>query len=114
MTGLPNRFAALSLFEPWALKTETERNRRRLGSTQSDLVAFAEALLAEAADITAYLDRLSPEERQHEENELLLCLLFSLAEVAPAIESYRNPAVVDGYDSSRFRAQEDFKLRPTL
>lgn len=114
MTALPSKFAALEPFASWALKTETERNRKRLGSTQAELVAFAQTTLAAAADITAYLDALSPEQQAQEENEHLMCLLLALAEVAPSVEAYQNPAVVDGYDSFRFRAQEDFKLRPRL
>jgi hypothetical protein len=114
MTALPGQFSTLAPYAGWALKTETDRNRKRLASTQAELVAFAQTLLAAAPDITAYLDGLSPEDQKDEENERLMCLLFSLAEVAPAVEAYQNPAVVDGYDSSRFRAQENFKLRPTL
>jgi hypothetical protein len=41
-------------------------------------------------------------------------MLLSLAEVAPAIEFYGQPTVVDGFDSRRFAAEEDFVLRPRL
>lgn len=114
MTALPGKFSALEPLASWALKTETERNRNRLASTQSEIIAFTRAVLPLASDITAYLDALSPEEQAQEENERLMCLLLALAEVAPSVEAYQNPAVVDGYDSFRFRAQEDFKLRPKL
>jgi hypothetical protein len=42
------------------------------------------------------MDDLPPGERR------LLDLTLSLAEVAPAIEFYKQPAVIDGYDSRRF------------
>ena len=114
MSALPAPFSALDPFAGWAQRTETDRNRKRLASTQAELVAFAQEILAVAPDITAYLDALPPAEQKREDNERLMCLLLALAEVAPAVEAYQNPAVVDGYDSSRFRAEENFKLRPTF
>ena len=42
----------------------------------------------------------------------LMYLLLSLAEIAPAIEFYNQPAVIDGYESARFRADESFVMRP--
>lgn len=114
MSALPHAFAHLEPYVDWALRSETERNRRRLASSQAAIMDFAQAVLASAADIAAYIDALPKVERGSEENERLLCLLLSLAEVAPAVEFYHQPAVVDGYDSARFAAQETHKLRPDL
>ena len=44
----------------------------------------------------------------------LFAMMLSLAEVAPAIEAYGQPAVVDGYDSARFPANETHRLRPAF
>jgi hypothetical protein len=114
MPNLPPQFASLEVYSGWASKTETERNGYRLCSTQESIVEFASAILSKASEIVSYLDKLSDEEKATSENENLLCLLLSLAEVAPAIEAYNNPTVVDGFDSRRFRAQEQFKLRPRI
>jgi hypothetical protein len=112
--ALPNEFAMLEPFAAWALTSETERNRRRLASTQAEIVGFVEAMLPQVDAIAAYLDKLPAEAKLADEPERLMCLLLSLAEVAPAIEAYRAPAVVDGYESSRFAAVEGFRLRPRL
>lgn len=114
MPDLPPQFASLEIHSGWALRTETERNGHRLSSTQEAIVEFASAILSKAPEIVSYLDQLPDEEKARSENEHLLCLLLSLAEVAPAVEAYNNPTVVDGFDSRRFRAQEQFKLRPRI
>jgi hypothetical protein len=50
-----------------------------------------------------------PETERH-----LMYLLLSLAEIAPAVESYHQPAVIYGYDPARFVAKEDFVMHPAL
>jgi hypothetical protein len=50
--------------------------------------------------IIAYLDRFPMDEMPAREMRLMN-LLLSLAEVANAVEIFRQPAVIDGYDSRR-------------
>ena len=62
--------------------------------------AFYDALLARMDDIFAYLAQFPPDELPPEAQRLFL-LALSLAEVAPAIEQFGQPQVVDGYDIGR-------------
>lgn len=110
---LPVAFADLQPFVAWCLATETERNARRLDVGMDAIVAFKDAMLPRVQDIVAHLDR-NPLDRMTAEDLPLMHLLLSLAEIAPAIEFYRQPTVIDGYDSRRFAADEDFVLRPAL
>tara|TARA_B100000795_G_C22557425_1_gene344931 strand:- start:200 stop:568 length:369 start_codon:yes stop_codon:yes gene_type:complete len=108
---LPTQFAALGCFSGWALKSETERILRRAETEQDDIVAFCDAMLLRLDDIIQHLD--SFEETEMPEEELnLYAMLLSLAEIAPAVEFYHQPAVIDGFDPKRFLPVEDFILRP--
>lgn len=107
---LPPGFADLEPFIHWALPTETERNTLRVASSQETLQAYADALLPRAEDITRLVDATPTP--LPEPVERLFLMLLSLAEVAPAIEYYGQPTVVDGYESARFRADETHVLRP--
>ena len=49
-----------------------------------------------------------------EEAKTLMYLLLSFAEIAPAVEFYQQPAVIDGYDPRRFVADETFTMRPAI
>lgn len=113
--SLPAGFEALTPFTAWALATETQRNQARVRARFEDITAFADAILPMVPQITAYLDAKA-ETGGHDEVDLkLFHMLLSLAEVAPAIESYNPQAtVVDGYDSARFTAVENHRLRPAL
>lgn len=109
---LPAEFADLAPFAAWALPTETARNARRVASAQSELEAFANAMLPRVDDITRFIDATQTQPLP-EPVERLFLMLLSLAEVAPAIEYYGQPTVVDGYESSRFKADEMHVLRPS-
>jgi hypothetical protein len=111
---LPDAFAALQPFvSVWALPTETERNIRRHQAPMADIVAFSDAMLTQVDAIVAYLNGFDVNALPPEAATLMQ-LLLSLAEVAPVIEFYRQPSVVDGYDPRRFTADETFVMRPSL
>jgi hypothetical protein len=65
-----------------------------------DIKAFYDAMLARMEEVLPYLDQFSvdalPEDAHH-----LFYLTLSLAEVAPAVEQFGQPSVVDGYDVKR-------------
>jgi hypothetical protein len=110
---LPAGFAHLMPFSHWSLATETERTRMRNTSAFADIVAFKDAMLADVDAIVAYLngfelDAMPPPEAA------LMYMLLSLAEVAPAVEAYQQPGVIDGYEFSRFVADEKFVMRPPI
>jgi len=110
---LPAEFAGLAPHLRWALPTETERNTMRLACTQPELEDFAQALLPQVDAITRHLDEW-PDGPLPEPSRNLYFMLLSLAEVAPAIEFYAQPTVVDGFASERFKADEAHVLRPRV
>ena len=109
---LPAPFADLeSVAATWSLATETERNRRRLSSTLEELQAMSETILPRLDEIFKYLEPY-PLDQLPADAERLFLLTLSLAEIAPALECYGQPAVIDGLDSARMPAVENFKLTP--
>ncbi|RDK10323.1 hypothetical protein [Cupriavidus lacunae] len=111
--ALPERFAHLNAIAHWSLPTETARNIQRHRASMEEIRAFAQTMLSELDAITAYLDTFEPG-AMPAEAQALMNLLLSLAEVAPAVEFYRQQAVIDGFDPRRFVADEAFKLAPAL
>lgn len=112
---LPAEFAELEVCAAWCLRTETERNNRRLMSSFADISTFADAVLPHVEAIVNYIDARQAEGDLSEEAKRLFYMLLSLAEVAPAIESYDpQAAVIDGYESARFTPDESHRLRPRI
>jgi hypothetical protein len=60
--------------------------------------------------VFAYLNQFSLETLPAEAQRLL-DLTLSLAEVAPAVECFRQPLVVDGYEASRFIPVQKYGAR---
>lgn len=116
MTKLPEPFAHLEIWSDWCLPTETLRNHRRVSLGFEAISAFADAMLPEVERICAWVDSHKAEDGTYDAQTLnLFHLLLSLAEVAPAIESYDpEVVVVDGYDTRLFVADETHKLRPAI
>lgn len=109
---LPAPFADLQGYVgPWAKDSETARNIQRHAAAMDDIVAFKDAMLGRFDEILAYLN--ARDVNALDESEIaLLQLLLSLAEIAPAIESYGQAEVIDGFDPRRFVAMEDFSMKP--
>lgn len=111
--ALPADFADLAPHAGWCLPTETERNRRRNASSMAELLAFRDAILPRVDAIVAHLNGF-PLAAMPPCEANLMHMLLSLAEIAPAVECYHQPAVPDGFDPARFVADEQFVLRPPL
>jgi len=103
---LPARFCDLEPWVAWSLATEQERSRKRLASTMQDIKAFYDAMLARMEEVLPYLDQF-PVEALPEDATRLFYLTLSLAEVAPAVEQFGQPSVVDGYDAKRFMVRQN-------
>jgi hypothetical protein len=86
---LPEPFADLEPYLAWSLATEKERQQKRVSSSMGAIQAFYDAILPRMNAIPADAQRL-------------LNLTFSLAEIAPAVEQFKQPSVADGYDATRF------------
>ncbi|WP_347557628.1 hypothetical protein [Robbsia sp. KACC 23696] len=112
---VPPAFDALAPFVPmWALATETERSIQRHTAGMPQILAFRDAILPQVNDIVDWLNGFALSTLDaHPEAMTMMYLLLSLAEIAPAIEFYNQPDVIDGYDARRFQADEQFVMRPT-
>src|SRR5437867_7518914 len=98
---LPKQFEDLEPFIGWALAKESDRTRKRLTSTMEEISTFYDAMLPRMKVIFEYLNEF-PLNRMPEDANRLFYLTLSLAEVANAVELFRQPAVVDGFDAFRF------------
>ncbi len=101
-TSLPDGFGDLeALARDWALPTERERSLRRNRASIAEIQRFYDAMLARVDAVLEHLNRFALADLPAAEKRLL-DLTLSLAEIAPAIEFYKQPAVIDGYDPLRF------------
>ena len=100
---LPEQFRDLEQWMAWSLETEGERSDHRQASAMEDITAFYEAMLERMEEVLSYLEQFSLEELPDDARRLFY-LTLSLAEVAPAVEQFGQPSVVDGYDIKRFVA----------
>jgi len=98
---LPESFQDLTPYLAWALATERERSAKRQSSTMTEIKAFYDAMLARMEEVLPYLAQFPPEQVPADVQRLFL-LTLSLAEVAPAVENFGQPSVVQGYDVARF------------
>lgn len=120
MTGsdpmLPEAFRELEPWTAWCLPTETQRNLRRVSLRFEEIKAFADAVLPHVEAMCSHIDANGGATGPHDPATLnLFHMLLSLAEVAPAIESYDpEVVVVDGYETRRFVPEERHRLRPAV
>ena len=109
--GLPEGFEMLGSVAAWSLRTETERIMRRQASSFAEIAEFRDAVLPELSRIFDYLNAKDLATLSAKDENLLF-LTLSLAEVAPAVEFYRQAAVIEGFGALRFLPVENFCLRP--
>jgi hypothetical protein len=98
---LPEQCQDLEPFLAWSLPTERERSAKRQASTMAEIKAFYDAMLARIEEILPFLDQFPPQNIPQDVQRLFF-LVLSLAEVAPAVENFGQPSVIDGYDVARF------------
>lgn len=98
---LPEQFRDLEPFMAWSLATESERSARRQRSSMADIETFYHTLMPRMDAVLGCLAVYPDEDYLPEEMRNLFHLALALAEVAPAVENYGQPSVVDGYDVAR-------------
>ncbi|MBA2526252.1 MAG: hypothetical protein H0V18_10820 [Pyrinomonadaceae bacterium] len=99
---LPAGFEDLERFvDAWSLASERERNRQRLSSSMEEIQALYDALLPRMDEVIGYLNQ-QPLNDMPEDARRLFHLSLALAEIAPAVEFYKQPEVVDGFPPDRF------------
>jgi hypothetical protein len=100
---LPEEFKDLERFAAWALPTEAERSEKRIASKMEEISEFYTAMHERMNAILPHLGRYQMNDMP-EDAKRLLYLALSLAEVAPAVEWYNQPTVIDGFDRRRYRS----------
>ena len=103
---LPAQFHELERWMAWSLATEKERSAKRQASSMDDIKTFYNAMLARMEEVLPYLEQF-PVDALPEDAARLFYLTLSLAEVAPAVEQFGQPSVVDGYDIKRIAVQHN-------
>lgn len=103
-SALPETFRDLERWMAWSLATEQERSDKRQASAMTEIKAFYDAMLARMEEILPYLEQF-PLDEMPKDAQRLFSLTLSLAEVAPAVELFGQPSVIDGYDIKRFTPQ---------
>jgi hypothetical protein len=103
---LPADFVDLEPWLEWSLPTMAERSARRGACDMEQLQAFYDALLPRMQEVLSFLSEI-PVTDQTPENQRLLNLTKSLAEVAPAVELFGEPSISYGYDVARFAADPE-------
>lgn len=98
---LPDEFKDLERFAGWALPTEGERNHKRLHSEMSEIQSLYDTMVPRMGAIMEYLNAFLIDDMP-EDAQRLFHLTLSLAEVAPAVEFYQQPRVIDGFPAERF------------
>jgi hypothetical protein len=103
--ALPAPFADLEVFaDTWCLETETERFERRLASTMDELQAFYDAFFPRLEPAVDYCDGF-PLDALPEEVANLLTLIYSLVNVAMAVEIFHQPRTIDAADAVLLRTR---------
>jgi hypothetical protein len=103
---LPTQFQELEQWIAWSLATDQERSAKRQASTMKDIKTFYNAMLARMEEVLPYLDQFSVDALPEDATRLFY-LMLSLAEVAPAVEQFGQPSVVDSYEVKRFVVQHN-------
>jgi hypothetical protein len=99
---LPRGFAALEcLVDEWVLPNSQARSEKRFSTNRDELKAFYDVMLGHADKSLAYLQKYQLGELSSEQ-EALLKLMLSLAEVGPAVEWYGESKSTDNFDQRRF------------
>ncbi|MDA0824131.1 MAG: hypothetical protein O3C28_17170 [Proteobacteria bacterium] len=99
---LPRGFAKLEcLVDEWVLPNSQARSEKRFSTSPEELRTFYNTMLEHAEKALASLQKCQLGELSSEQ-ETLLKLMLSLAEVGPAVEWYGEVQATDSFDSRRF------------
>ena len=99
--SIPAEFKDLEKFvDQWALAAEADRSAARQTSSMESLTEFYNAMQARLESVLAALADYSPDSLS-DDLKPLFYLTLSYCEVAPAVELFKQPSVVDGFDPKR-------------
>jgi len=103
---LPARFAELQRFEEWIQWEDEARVQKHVGADVEELAAFYDAMLARAGEIWDYLAEVRLADGLRAEDEALLVLAITFAEISDGVEYY-SPDSTAAVDMPRFKALHD-------
>ena len=103
-THLPAPFKDLEAYLEWSLATERERSAKRQASSIEALRSFYEGIMPRMDAVLEFLVQFPPLYAADGEVQALFHMTLSVAEIAPAVENYGQPSVIEGYDVARFVA----------
>ena len=98
---LPSEFNELETYIQWALPNERERNQLRNCTDMAAIQSFYDAIFPRMEQIIEHLNGY-PLDAMPAPEQRLLYLTLSLAEVANAVELFKQPDVIDGFPVERF------------
>ena len=99
---LPSGFEDLAEWGEWNLETMEERSYKRSVSSMEDLQSFYDAMLPCMDQILSHLVTVPMSDDMKPEDRNLLNISKSMAEVAPAVEQFFEPAISFGFDTTRW------------
>ena len=103
-THLPAPFKDLEAYLEWSLATERERSAKRQASSIEALRSFYEGIMPRMDAVLEFLVQFPPLHAADDEVQALFHMTLCVAEIAPAVENYGQPSVIEGYDVARFVA----------
>lgn len=102
-TNLPEAFADLEPYvAEWNLPTMTARTRKRHASSMDEITGYYSAIQPRLQAMLEHLSEVPYDGSMPGDERRLLGLALMLAEVTTAVEWYKQPGVVDGFDPERF------------
>lgn len=112
---LPSQFKDLTRFvDGWLFETQMERTEKRLTSSMEVITEFYDAMLPRIQEILDYLDQYTLQDLPSDA-KALLALAYSLSEIAPAVEMFKQPYVTPTFDARNFLpTHESVKTRPKM
>ncbi len=93
--------------DQWALATETDRIKKRTGSTLEELTAFYEAVLPRLREIILFLDQF-PLKQIPAAYLPLTYVALSMIEVDQAVNKWKSPILPEAVDPSTYIIKKDF------
>lgn len=115
-TSLPPAFSELERFVVhWVRETQTGRLYQRLSTKMARIQEFYDAITPRLREILDFVDQYPFGQPLPPEVERLFGLALSAAQIAPAVELFKQPAVVCGFDAREFLpTHEAVPLRPKM
>ena len=101
---LPAAFSDLEPYLEWSLANERQRSAKRQASSIEVLRSFYAGIMPRMDAVLEFLAQYPPQRVFDDEVQALFHIALSVAEIAPAVENYGQPSVIDGYDVARFVA----------